>query len=49
MALRKNISVEKGENVLFSEYRYFFYITNDWEMTADEVVYEARSAATRRT
>jgi hypothetical protein len=26
--LRKNISVEKGENVLFEEVRYFFYITN---------------------
>ena len=25
VALRKNISVERGENVLFSEYRYFFY------------------------
>ena len=24
VALRKNISVERGENVLFSEYRYFF-------------------------
>ena len=43
VALRKDISVEKGENVLFSEYRYFFYITNDWEMTADQVVAEARS------
>jgi hypothetical protein len=27
VALRKNISVERGENVLFDEYRYFFYIT----------------------
>jgi hypothetical protein len=27
IALRKNISVERSENVLFSEYRYFFYIT----------------------
>lgn len=26
--LRKNISVQKGENVLFDEIRYFFYITN---------------------
>jgi len=26
--LRKNISVQKGEQVLFEEIRYFFYITN---------------------
>jgi hypothetical protein len=42
VALRKNISVERGENVLFSEYRYFFYITNDWDMTADQVIDQAR-------
>jgi hypothetical protein len=42
VGLRKNLSVERGENVLLSEYRYFFYITNDWSMTADEVVAEAR-------
>ncbi|MDQ2761171.1 MAG: IS1380 family transposase [Actinomycetota bacterium] len=42
VALRKNISVERGENVLFSEYRYFFYITNDPDMTADEIINEAR-------
>ena len=42
VALRKNISVERGENVLFSEYRYFFYITNDRTMTGDEVINEAR-------
>ena len=42
VALRKNISVERGENVLFCEYRYFFYITNEREMTADWVVDQAR-------
>ena len=42
VALRKNISVERGENVLFCEYRYFFYITNEREMTASEVVDQAR-------
>jgi hypothetical protein len=42
IALRKNISVERGENVLFNEYRYFFYITNDPDMTADEIINEAR-------
>jgi Transposase DDE domain group 1 len=42
VALRKNISAERGENVLFNEYRYFFYITNDPDMTADEVINQAR-------
>ena len=41
VVVRKNISVEKGHNVLFEEYRYLFYITNDWDMTRDEVVAEA--------
>jgi hypothetical protein len=42
VALRKNISVERGEAVLFDEYRYFFYITNDRRLSADEVIGEAR-------
>jgi hypothetical protein len=42
VALRKNISVERGDNVLFDEYRYFFYITNDSHLTPDEVIGEAR-------
>ena len=41
VALRKNITVEKGELALFDEIRYFFYITNDPKMTAAEVVYES--------
>ena len=42
VALRKDLSVERGELVLFRDHRYFFYITNDWEMTAGQVVAEAR-------
>ncbi|MGI8791639.1 MAG: IS1380 family transposase [Acidimicrobiales bacterium] len=42
VALRKNLSVERGETVLFEEFRFFFYITNDWDLTADEVIGEAR-------
>jgi Transposase DDE domain group 1 len=41
VAVRKNLSIEKGEDVLFEDIRYFFYITNDWEMSQDEVVREA--------
>jgi hypothetical protein len=29
VVLCKNLSVERGENVLFDDLRYFFYITND--------------------
>jgi len=42
VALRKDLSVERGEQVLFSEHRYFFYITNDWAVTDHQVVAEAR-------
>ena len=41
VVLRKNISVERGDNVLFDEVRYFFYITNDRDLTAAEVVFES--------
>lgn len=29
VVIRKNLSIEKGDAVLFDELRYFFYITND--------------------
>jgi hypothetical protein len=38
VALRKNISKLKGENVLFDEIRYFFYITTRTDLSAAEVV-----------
>jgi hypothetical protein len=41
VVVRKNISVEKGEQVLFPDERYFFYITNEYEYTPAEVVFEA--------
>jgi hypothetical protein len=36
--LRKNLSVEKGEAVLFDDIRYFFYITTRIDLTPAEVV-----------
>jgi hypothetical protein len=39
VVVRKNLSVEKGERVLFDDVRYFFYITNDWVSAAAEVVF----------
>lgn len=43
IALRKNISVEKGEHALFDDIRYFFYITNDRKMTPTQVIAEANN------
>ena len=41
VVIRKNLSVEKGEQVLFDEIRYFFYITNDRRTPASEIVFLA--------
>jgi len=41
VVVRKNLTVEKGEQRLFDEIRYFFYITNDREMAKEEVVFFA--------
>jgi hypothetical protein len=41
VGVRKNLSVERGEQVLFDDVRYFFYITNDTECDASEIVFEA--------
>jgi hypothetical protein len=41
VVLRKRISVEKGQEKLFEEYAYFFYITNDRRSSAAQVVFEA--------
>ena len=41
IALRKKLSVERGQQVLFEDYRYFFYITNDRVASPAELVCEA--------
>jgi hypothetical protein len=38
VAVRKNISHEKGEHVLFPEIRYLFYITTREDLSASQVV-----------
>ena len=38
IALRKKIAVKMGQKVLWDEYRYFFFITNDRETPATELV-----------
>jgi len=41
IVLRKRISVEKGQEKLFEEYAYFFYITNDRTSTMEQIVFGA--------
>ena len=36
--VRKNISVQKGEQVLFDEIRYLFYISNRLDYTGEQIV-----------
>jgi hypothetical protein len=38
VVIRKNLSVEKGESVLFDDIRYFFYITTRKDLSAAEVL-----------
>lgn len=41
VVVRKTIRVEQGQLHLFDEQRYFFYITNDWQAKASQIVFEA--------
>ncbi|HEX5052035.1 MAG TPA: IS1380 family transposase [Planctomycetota bacterium] len=41
IALRKTITVERGQKLLYPETRYFFYFTNRRDLTAAEVVAHA--------
>jgi hypothetical protein len=41
VVVRKNLSIEKGERVLFDDVRYFFYLTNEWVPETDEIVFGA--------
>lgn len=43
VVVRKTIAHEQGQQWLFDEVRYFFYITNDWACDAEEVVFEANA------
>jgi hypothetical protein len=43
VVVKKNLSVEKGEQVLFDDVRYFFYLSNDQSLSAAEVVYTANA------
>jgi hypothetical protein len=41
VVVRKNLTVQRGEHCLFDDERYFFYITNDRDMTMEQVVFFA--------
>jgi len=41
VVVRKNLSVERGEQMLFDDVRHFFYLTNDHEKSSSEVVFSA--------
>jgi hypothetical protein len=41
IVVRKNLAVAKGEMRLYDDYRYFFYLTNDWESSAADIVFQA--------
>jgi hypothetical protein len=41
VVVRKNISVEQGDQRLFDEIRYFFYLTNDGDTAAADIVFLA--------
>jgi hypothetical protein len=41
VVVRKNISVEQGDQRLFDEIRYFFYLTNDHETATADIVFLA--------
>jgi Transposase DDE domain group 1 len=41
VVVRKNLQVDDGQGQLFADYRYFFYLTNERELPAHEVVFEA--------
>lgn len=43
IVLRKDLSIEERQQKLFDDYRYFFYLTNDRDATAEEIVFTANA------
>ena len=39
--VRKNLGVTQGEQRLYDDYRYFFYLTNDWHSSPAVIVFKA--------
>ena len=49
IVVRKNLSVEKGEQVLFDDYRYFCYLSNARTSTPAEMVLHANDRCNQET
>jgi hypothetical protein len=43
VVLQKSLNVMAGQKLLFPDMKFFFYITNDWTIPAEEVVFEANA------
>jgi len=41
VVVRKNLTIEKGDQALFDDVRFFFYITNDWKTSPPKIVFLA--------
>ena len=41
IVVKKSLEVSQGQSLLFHDYRYFFYLTNDWDLSPAEVVLAA--------
>jgi hypothetical protein len=41
VVVRKNLTIEKGDQALFDDVRFFFYITNDWKTSPSKIVFLA--------
>jgi len=41
VVLKKYLKITKGEETIGFETRFFFYITNDWEMTPQQIVFQS--------
>jgi hypothetical protein len=43
VVVRKNLNVVAGQQVLFPDVRFHFYITNDWTASSEDVVFSANA------
>jgi hypothetical protein len=43
IVLRKNLTIQRGEQALIPDVRYFFFVTNDPDLTAEHVILHAHA------
>ena len=49
VVLHKHLRVDEGQMRMFEEYQYFFYITNDRQLSTEDVVFRPMTAAIKKT